>query len=480
MAGGKPADTILIISLITTKTKKLTPEELLNIIRQGENETVEFKTSFGKEVIETICAFANNKGGKVILGISDSGVIKGIRTNFESVQNWLNEIKQKTEPALLPDANVEVIEDKTIVIISVNEFPIKPISVKGRYFKRIRNSNHQLSAIEISELTMQSLHLSWDSYPAINKDIEDIDLAKVSLFIDKVNIAGRFSLDNDAIKSLEKLKLIKDEKITNACYLLFGKDETDYNIHLGRFKTESLIIDDKIVRATLLEAVEILMKYLISQIKVAFEITGETSQRNEIFEYPLPALRELVINAIVHRDYANPSDIQIKIYDQSITIFNPGKLFGGITIDDLKTDHYQSRTRNKLIAECFYLTKDIEKYGSGYIRVREAIKEYPTMLFEYKETGDGFLASLSYKKQRIGSGIVSKGGLNEGLNEGLNTLLEVIRMNPGIQAKDLPGFLNMRPLKTIERQLSQLIKMKLIERKGSRKTGGYYVLNRNI
>lgn len=66
------------------------------------------------------------------------------------------------------------------------------------------------------------------------------------------------------------------------------------------------------------------MRYIIGQIKVAFEITGITTQRTEIFEYPIPALRELVLNAIIHRDYTSPTDIQIKILDQGITFFNPG------------------------------------------------------------------------------------------------------------------------------------------------------------
>ena len=114
----------------------------------------------------------------------------------------------------------------------------------------------------------------------------------------------------------------------------------------------------------------------------------------------MSALRELLLNAVVHRDYTSPTDIQIKIYDNSITFFNPGKLYGGLTVEDLKTDSYQSRTRNKLIAEAFYLTRDIEKYGSGYLRVRNAIAEYPTMKFDYRESGDGYLAYLEYRQQR--------------------------------------------------------------------------------
>ena len=77
-----------------------------------------------------------------------------------------------------------------------------------------------------------------------------------------------------------------------------------------------------------------------------------------------------------------------------ITFFNPGRLFGDLTVEKLQRDDYQSRTRNKLVAEAFYLTGDIENYGSGFIRVRKEIGTYPTMVFAYEESGDGFLVSL--------------------------------------------------------------------------------------
>ena len=95
------------------------------------------------------------------------------------------------------------------------------------------------------------------------------------------------------------------------------------------------------------------------------------------------ALRELLLNAVVHRDYTSPVDIQIKIFDNAIIFFNPGKLLGDLTVEKLKSDNYQSRTRNKLVAEAFYLTRDIEKYGSGFIRVRQEIRSYPTMELAY-------------------------------------------------------------------------------------------------
>jgi len=376
-------------------------EELLHIISLGENEQTEFKTSFNREVIETIVAFANKKGGNIYVGISKTNSIVGVNTNEESIQNWQNEIKSKTQPAIFPEIASFTVENKTIVRIYISEYPVKPVSLQGRYFIRKNNSNHLLSVNEINDIYLQSTQTSWDSYPYADALYSDFDEDKILNFIEKVNKSGRFKLIGTPYECLQKLRLLKNNIPTNAAMLMFSKNELFYNVHIGRFKTQSHIIDDKMVRGTLFEAVDNTMIFIISHLKVAFEITGKTSQRTEIFEYPLPAIREMVLNAIIHRDYKSPTDIQVRIFDKEITIFNPGKLYGGLTIEDLKTDNYQAQSRNKLITEAFYLTKDIEKYGSGYRRIREYISDYPTMYFDFEENSGGFLTKIGYSEQNF-------------------------------------------------------------------------------
>jgi ATP-dependent DNA helicase RecG len=267
------------------------------------------------------------------------------------------------------------------------------------------------------------------------------------------------------------LGYLKDGRPTHAAMLLFARNDPPYALHVGHFKTASTIIDDRMIRGTLFQVVEESMKFILSHLKVAFEITGEIEQR-EIYEYPLPALRELLLNAVVHRDYTSPVDIQLKIFDNAITFFNPGRLFGDLTIEKLKSDDYQSRTRNKLVAEAFYLTIDIEKYGSGFIRVRGEIESYPTMTFEYEESGDGFLVTLRYLKQKISSVSVPP----EGISEGINLLLEHIRSAPGRRIPQMADRLGI-PAKTIERWIADLKRQGRIEYRGSKKAGGYYMVN---
>jgi ATP-dependent DNA helicase RecG len=222
-----------------------------------ETQNIEFKSGFNDDVIETLVAFANTKGGKVLVGVNNKGIqIKSFTVGQESLQEWINEIKTKTLPSIIP--NAEVIEYKGVEVVefSVQEFPVKPVACRGRYFKRVKNSNHQLTPIEIADLNLQTLQVSWDSYPATDVSIDDIDLAKVLKFTNKVNETGRFRLTGTPEEDLKKLKLMNGGKVSNAALLLFAKEDIIYNVHLGRFKTPSMIIDDRMLRLPLFAAVE--------------------------------------------------------------------------------------------------------------------------------------------------------------------------------------------------------------------------------
>lgn len=142
----------------------MTKDELYHIISSGESETIEFKSGFNNEVIISLSAFVNTKGGTVIIGVSNKGKVTGISVNQEIIKNWINEIKQKTSPSIIPESKTVSIDNKNILVLSVNEFPVKPVSVRGRYYKRCEASNQQLTTDEIVEMKFISLNKSFDSF----------------------------------------------------------------------------------------------------------------------------------------------------------------------------------------------------------------------------------------------------------------------------------------------------------------------------
>jgi len=185
------------------------------VITQGENQNAEFKTSFGDEVIISLVAFANAKGGKVYVGVNDKGKVTGVTHGKETVQQWINEIKTKTEPSLIPDSETVEIEDKIVVVLSVAEYPVKPVSVKGRYYKRTGNSNHLMSVAEVANMHLQTVNSSWDYYPRPEKTTADLSFEKVQRAIDIITRRSPNNRIASAEEFLQKHELVKGVAITD-------------------------------------------------------------------------------------------------------------------------------------------------------------------------------------------------------------------------------------------------------------------------
>ena len=436
-------------------------QKIIQLLDLGESENLEIKTSFSKAIIETIVAFSNTSGGTIILGCNDKKKVIGISINDESIQNWINEIKQSIEPSIFPTFTKSVIDGKTVISITVDEFPLKPITYKDRCFVRRQNSNHKMSVDEIEEMRFISLNYSFGAYE-VESNYDALQKDALLFFEQRILQAGRYLPAGDLKRDLVKLNIVKDNgRLTRAAELLFGEHHTC--IHMGRFKSQTTIIDDLMIRKPLLLAVEEALDFIKKNIRLEFEFGQDGLKRKENWQYPIPALRELLLNAIVHRDYSNPTDVIIKIFDDNIEITNPGKLMGGLTIEDLKSDNYIPKHRNKLLTEAFYLTGDIEKYGTGFKRIKDWLKEYPNLTLELDDLNDFFCVTIHSKN-------ITR--VNEGVNEGVNLLYHLIKTNPH---KRTPFFVEelKTSVKPIERWVSALRKQNKIEFIGNSKTGGY-------
>ena len=418
------------------------------LIEIGENQTIEFKTSFQKEVISSVVAFANAKGGKVLIGINDKGEILGVEIKKETLKDWINQIKLNTQPTILVDIEEIEIENKKIAIIDIKEYPMKPISYKNRYYKRIKNSNHLMSLDEIANMHLQSINASWDYYIDERHDFSDISQENIDYFIKKVeNNLNKF-FDDDPMSTLRKSALTA-----------FG---------IGRFKDAITIIDNIDINTNLFTQIEIAIEFIQKHLMTEFIITGEP-QRRVKYDYPLEAIREVVINMIVHRDYRDSGNSIIKIFDDRIEFFNPGKLYDDITIEKLQSGEYSSRTRNRAIARAFKEAGVIERYGSGIARIKDECKTHGVIEPIFEEFVHGFRVTLF--KQKLEEG--ANGVVNGVVNTEISHLYNFIKSHPNQKANAISQALNI-PLRTIQRWIKQLREEDKIEFKGSPKTGGYY------
>jgi len=281
-------------------------------------------------------------------------------------------------------------EGKKVVAVRIPEYPIKPVSVRGRCFKRVNNSNRSINSQEIAEMHLQSTGMSWDRFPVAGETLEDLDLEKVRNYIRKARAVGRKGFreeeERNPIQVLEKMKLVMEGKPTWAAGLLFCKDGRRFLsqavVHCGRFKNQTLVIDDRLIEGSLFEQIEEAMDFIRKNTNVKFVMTGKP-EREEVWDYPLEAVREAVINAVCHRNYTVMSHIEIRIYDDELIVWSPGGLPLGLTMEDLFKPH-ASKLRNKGIAEVFFDTKIIEQWGSGIEKMINYCKEagVPEPVFE--------------------------------------------------------------------------------------------------
>ena len=271
--------------------------EIQKLIDSGESETIEFKSSFNNELIETLVAFANTKGGKIIVGINPKGKVTGISLNPESIQNWINEIKNKTAPSLIPDVDFVEFSGNAVVVFNIQEYPVKPVATRGRYFKRVANSNHLLSISEVVNFHLQSFNTSWDFHINSQFTINSISLEKVQAAIDQLNQTGT-RINDDPLTFLVKNDLFRDGQITNAAYLLFTKrDTTLTTIELGKFQTNTIIKDSSRSKSDVLNQIEQVIDFVKKHINKEIIISGKPHNEQK-WQYPLEAIREIVINMV--------------------------------------------------------------------------------------------------------------------------------------------------------------------------------------
>jgi len=217
-------------------------------------------------------------------------------------------------------------------------------------------------------------------------------------------------------------------------------------------------------RGTIVEQIDEAMDFIKKNINVRFEITGKP-QREEIWDYPLDALREAVVNAVCHRDYSDNSDIQIKIYDDRFYIWNPGGLPYGITVDDLYKPGHPSKPRNKLIAQIFYDMGIIEKYGSGAQRMITACKEAGLPEPKFEECFGGF--SVTFQ-------IYTEEYLREmGLNERQIKAVMYVKETGEINLSSFKSIVTGVSEKTLYRDLQDLVSKGVLKQIGEKKWRKY-------
>lgn len=426
---------------------------------------------FDAVALETVCAFANTAGGTVLLPLPGAAGTDP-EAQEGAVQQWLQQITSALQPLVSPAWEIFRSGAQAYALLHVPEAVTKPVAFEGRCYHRQGASNHLLPAAEITRLHLQSTGKSWDALPHETATLADIAPAALSGFQQRWDPKRMPSAHEQpgANATLEQLGLMRHEKISNAGVLLFTRDPQRFYPHArikaGRFKSETLIIDDQEITGGLFEQVEAAFAFIKKHLTVRLVITGQP-QREEVWDYPLAAVREALINAVCHRDYTVPAEIQIRLYDDQLIFWNPGNLPPDLRIDDLKRRH-RSVLRNKLIGAMFYEAGLIEKWGSGTNRIIEECKKAGLPEPEWREH-QGLMLIL--KQDAFTEDFL----MEQGLNERQMKAVAHVKKRRRITNQEYQQLVEVKK-RTASEDLRQLEEKNIFERVGSTGKGTYYKL----
>lgn len=348
-----------------------------NLLRQNESDVLEFKTMLSIDNIAiNVTSMLNNRGGDILVGVNESKHIVGIEKDI-NVNNILNNLMSEISPAAPVDVQEVPYDGKKILLIRVWEGSQKPYSYKGTYYEREGNQYNSITRIVTDRKQADS---NWERIPLPGADFTDLDIEEVKKTIEMYQELGaRRSSDEEEF--LINNGLIQNGNITNACALLYAKNPSRYftqsqsGIRLSVFFSES-ISDLKEVRNytdNIFRNIEAIFNFFDSYYSKSIEIN--TPQRLEKWNYPRVAVREGVMNAIVHRDYSNYQGfLHVQIFPNHLDIINYGAMEPIISYVNTGIVGY-SVLRNPDIAYQCYYRKLIEMRGTGIMRMNDECKK---------------------------------------------------------------------------------------------------------
>jgi len=433
----------------------------------SETQNIEYKSSWHDDYLKWICGFANAQGGRIYIGKDDDGKVVDVE-NYKSLMDEIpNKIKNLM--GIIAEVNLLQEDNKYLIEIVVQPYSV-PISLRGRYYYRSGSVKQELTGAALNEFLLKRAGQTWDNVIEPRATFADIDEKSVKAYLLMSKEKGRLP-DVEGLTTEEifdKLHLTEDGQLKRGAIVLFGKDPCRFYpsafVKIGRFAKDDTDLRHQdveegniiVLLRNILERLD--QKYLIKH------ITFEGMYRIEKSEYPVPALREMLLNSLVHRSYMG-SFTQMRVYDDKINLWNEGGLPEGISLDALKRSH-KSKPRNLLIADVCFKGGLIDAWGRGTLSIIDTCKEAGLPEPELIEEDGGFMVTLF--KNNLSEEQLKKLGLND---RQVDAIL-FYREKGEITSSEYAERYKVSD-RTARRDLSELIEIKLLSNEGDTNLSKY-------
>ena len=456
----------------------MSDEILKELIHAGESQTVEFAPAAAAEDIakvgRTVCSFANGNGGALIIGATQGSV----PNDPSLVENLRVELLRRISPHIAFAIRDVVFQQRHLLLVDVPGGWDMPYTFDREIFVRVGGQTRPADGVDVRELLAKKSALGprWERQIAAGVNLHELDDTLLLRVAREAEGGKRFLFagPKSAIEILRELDLAESDLLRNSAFALFGK-HPDRRFPQMRLRVvayhstdQESLKDSRMIGGNLYEILDKGLAFLKDHTPISSEIPREGLRREQKPPYPLTAIREALLNAIIHRDYAfSDGSASISIFSDRVEIWNIGVLPDGMEISELKHVH-ASRPRNPDIAHLFMLHGQIERIGSG---TRRIIREFSTAGLpepKWRQVSGGILLVLPREKLK---GVVASGN---DLNPRQRAVLKNLQIDEAIRITD---YMARSPEDIKERQarddLKALVEMGFMRRRGQARQTEY-------
>lgn len=430
-----------------------------------ESKTIELKREYTEDIRKSVTAFANTDGGKIYIGIQDNGSVVGITQKDDLMTRVSNMIRDSIRPdvTLFTDISIEQFDRKNVLVIHVQRGTARPYYLHGKGIRPegvyIRQGASSVPATEAAILNMIK-ETSGDSFENARSLNQQLTFNGAAAYFEKMGVEF---LDTQK-KTLHLID--QDGMFTNLGLLL--SDQAMHTIKLAVFEGDKKTIfkERREFTGSILLQLEEAYDFIDRYNKTRSEFKG--LERMDQRDYPIEAIREALLNAVVHRDYAYSGSILISLYDNRLEIVTIGGLVKGISLNDIMLG--VSVLRNQHLANIFYRLKLIEAYGTGIPKMMAAYTDYEVKpMIEVSDHAFKItLPNTNYKYSAM------KERLSSGLNQREQQILTLLQHNKVVGRKEVELEVGISQATAVV-TLRNMLKKGLIEKVGSGKNIKYKI-----